>query len=171
MIYPYTTKYYEANDHTFWIAESACLKGCVGQGDTLEEAISQLNENEKEWLQTAKTLNIPIPKLVPVQMPTHSGKFTVRLSPATHADAAELAKSQGVSLTQYVNDAIVAQNAKLSTLQIADKYFDSLIEKMRILVGSTIFATSSSQSDVTAYKRVRNPGVKLDYKNKAFFAH
>ena len=169
MIYPYTTKYYEANDHTFWIAESSFLKGCVGQGKTLEEAISQLDENEKEWLETAEALNIPIPELVPMQMPTHSGKFTVRLSPSTHAEAVALAKSQGISLTQYVNDAIVAQNARLSTYQLTDKYFNAFIRRIGMLT-SSFSTTNIKQTDSTSYKRIRNPNAKLAYKT-AYMAH
>ena len=164
MIYPYTTKYYEANDHTFWMAESSCLKGCVGQGNTLEEAIKQLEENEKEWLETAKMLNIPIPELVPAQMPSHSGKFTVRLSPSTHSEAVALAKSQGVSLTQYVNDAIVSLNAKLSTLQTVDKYFTPIFQKIDKIT-SSFYTISHIQSTENSYTRERNTNFKEGYRN------
>ena len=59
---------YEANiyqicveNHTFWVAESKCLKGCVGQGESSAEAIKELEENEKEWLETAQEFGISIP--------------------------------------------------------------------------------------------------------------
>ena len=48
MLYPYTVKYYEANEHGFWIAESLTLKGCVGQGDTDSQAIKELQTNETD---------------------------------------------------------------------------------------------------------------------------
>lgn len=48
---------YEANiyqmkveEHTFWVAESKVLKGCVGQGNSSDEAIKELEENEKNGL-------------------------------------------------------------------------------------------------------------------------
>lgn len=37
------------------------LRGCVGQGATTEEAIAELEENEKVWLDTAIEYGIPIP--------------------------------------------------------------------------------------------------------------
>ena len=166
MLYPYTVKYYEANEHGFWIAESLTLKGCVGQGDTDSQAITELETNETEWLQTARELDIPIPERAPTALPKYSGKFTVRLSPATHADAAAFAKSQGISLTQYVSDAIVAQNAKLSTLQTTDKYMDKYMHafstKIKILA-NVLFSRSYNQSTASPYKRERNPTMKQDY--------
>lgn len=37
------------------------LRGCVGQGATTEEAIAELEENERVWLETAKEFGVPIP--------------------------------------------------------------------------------------------------------------
>lgn len=45
----------------FYIAMSKSLRGCVGQGVTTEEAIAELEENEKVWLDTAIEYGIPIP--------------------------------------------------------------------------------------------------------------
>lgn len=178
MLYPYTVKYYEANEHGFWIAESLTLKGCVGQGDTDSQAIKELETNETEWLQTARELDIPIPERAPTALPKYSGKFTVRLSPATHADAAAFAKSQGISLTQYVSDAIVAQNTKLATLQTTDKYIDKSIDKSidkyidkyidafstrMQLFANAFFSRSYNQSTASPYKRERNPAMKQAY--------
>lgn len=51
----------EVEGHVFWIAESKELKGCVGQGETAEKALSELKTNEEEWLDAAKMFEIPIP--------------------------------------------------------------------------------------------------------------
>ena len=107
-------------------------------------------------------MDIPIPERAPTALPKYSGKFTVRLSPATHADAVAFAKSQGISLTQYVSDAIVAQNAKLSTLQTTDKYMDVFSTKIQILA-NVLFSRSYNQSTASPYKRERNPTMKQDY--------
>ena len=58
--YPFRVFQAEVEGHIFWIAKSNCLKGCVGQGDKQEEAISELEENEKAWLETAEELGMPI---------------------------------------------------------------------------------------------------------------
>lgn len=62
MKYPYHIYPMEANGHSFWVAESLSLKGCVGQGDTPDEACSELAQNENDWLETAQELGIPIPE-------------------------------------------------------------------------------------------------------------
>jgi len=111
MLYPFQVYQSKVEQHVFWIAKSASLKGCVGQGETAAEAISELEANEQEWVATAKQVGIPIPA-VPVEAPQeYSGKLTVRIAPTVHRDAARIAKSEKVSLTQYISDAIINWNA------------------------------------------------------------
>jgi len=114
MLYPFQVYQSQVEEHKFWVAKSASLKGCVGQGDTVEEAISELEGNEQEWIVTAEEVGIPIPP-IPVEAPQeYSGKLTVRIAPMVHRDAAQIAKAERISLTQYVSDAIVNWNAQHS---------------------------------------------------------
>lgn len=62
MIYEFYTYQMDVENHIFWVAKSKVLNGCLGQGDTLSEAIAELDINEKEWLSIAKEFNIPIPE-------------------------------------------------------------------------------------------------------------
>ena len=111
MLYPFQVYQSEVEHHVFWVAKSASLKGCVGQGKTAEEAISELETNEQEWIVTAREVGIPIP-VVPVgTSQEYSGKLTVRIAPSVHRDAARIAKAEKVSLTQYISDAIVNWNS------------------------------------------------------------
>lgn len=48
----------QVDAHVFWVAKSAALKGCVGQGDSLYEAIAELESNEKEWMSAAEMYDI-----------------------------------------------------------------------------------------------------------------
>ena len=111
MLYPFQVYQNKVEDHVFWVARSACLKGCVGQGETAAEAISELETNEQEWLATAREVGIPIPAVPVEASQEYSGKLTVRIAPAVHRDAAQRAKSERISLTQYISDAIVNWNA------------------------------------------------------------
>ena len=52
----------QVGEHVFWAAESKDLKGCVGQGDTLDEALDELSINEDEWLEAAEKYGIDIPQ-------------------------------------------------------------------------------------------------------------
>lgn len=61
-LYAYRRYKMTVDSHTFWVAKSCILRGCVGQGDTISEAIDTLCDNEKEWLCAAKKNGITIPK-------------------------------------------------------------------------------------------------------------
>lgn len=63
MKYPFIAYQTQVEGHIFWVAECLTLKGCVGQGDTLESACKELEENETEWLKTAEKYNIEIPPI------------------------------------------------------------------------------------------------------------
>lgn len=111
---------YEANiyqmkveEHTFWVAESKVLKGCVGQGNSSDEAIKELEENEKEWINTARKFNIPIPPNSVKREKNYSGKITLRMSPYIHKRASEYAETLDISLNQYINDALSEYNEKI----------------------------------------------------------
>lgn len=97
-------------DHIFWVAESKVLKGCVGQGDTSEDAIRELEQNELEWLATAEEMDIPIPRPEAKTSSMPNGKFALRLSPYEYVNAGRMAHELGISLNQYFNNAIVAYN-------------------------------------------------------------
>lgn len=61
MQYHFYTYKDEVEGHTFWVAKSAVLKGCVGQGDTPDDAINELAANEAAWLEEARKFGIAIP--------------------------------------------------------------------------------------------------------------
>ena len=138
MKYPFVVYFTQVEEHQFWIAECKTLKGCVGQGDTIEEAISELETNEEEWLKTAEEYDIPIPEIPVEEQIDYSGKFTVRVSPYVHRMAAELAKKNNISLNQYVNDAIVAQNAAFSTTDYIIPKVKEVIKSLSMVIDSSL---------------------------------
>ncbi len=84
-----------------WVAEIPMLKGCMGVGDTKEEALALLEDAKKAWLEAAVSMGETIP-LASGRHPVASGKFTVRLPKTLHRDLVIDAKQEGVSLNQYV---------------------------------------------------------------------
>jgi len=113
MKYEFYTYPMVVDDHEFWVAKSKSLKGCVGQGDTVQEAISELEENENEWLESAAKYNIAIPNKTVTTEKSYSGKLALRMSPFLHEDASRRAEELGISLNQYVSDAIAHYNAAI----------------------------------------------------------
>lgn len=110
MKYNFNTEQMCVDGHTFWIAKSLSLKGCVGQGDTAQEAIDELENNELEWLDSARKYNIPIPTSVIKTEKTYSGKLSLRISPFLHEVASHQAEYLEISLNQYITDAISHYN-------------------------------------------------------------
>ncbi len=46
-----------------YVAEIPALKGCIAQGDTLDETLSELEIVENLWLETAKKSGIKYPTI------------------------------------------------------------------------------------------------------------
>jgi len=92
--------------------------GIVGDGNTVEEAIRDLEENKKlrfqEYLE--KGFKIPEPEK---DVDDFSGKFIVRMPKFLHRELALSARKNGVSLNQYVCT-LLAMNFK------SDKVAESL---------------------------------------------
>lgn len=143
MKYPFRVYQTQVDSHVFWVAESPALSGCVGQGDTLEEAVAELEGNEASWLEVAAECGIPIPEIPVENINAYSGKLTLRIAPYVHQEAAELAKKQGVSLNQYINDAVVAQNARISTAG----YLTAEVKNAARLVRELLSVSSESVSN------------------------
>lgn len=115
MFYEFNVYQMQVEDHVFWVAESRSLKGCVGQGDSADEAIKELSANEIEWINTAKEYRIAIPPKTVRKEKQFSGKVSLRFSPFVHEEASNNAGDLGISLNQYINDAIVSYNAMCKT--------------------------------------------------------
>jgi len=75
--------------------------GIVGDGDTKEEALADLAENQKERFMQylEERLEIPEPE---VGGDDYSGRFVVRLPKSLHRELALAAHKNGASLNQYV---------------------------------------------------------------------
>lgn len=146
MKYPYRVRLIqEADNEEYWVAKSESLKGCIGVGETSEEAVKELEENEIAWLETALEFGTEIPPIPLEREEEYSGKFTVRLSPFEHRRAVEQAKRQGLSLNQYVCNAIINYSAEERT---AD-YISGTVEAIAQDIGKrSLSATSYSTTTV-----------------------
>lgn len=151
MRYPFRVYQTQVEKHAFWIAESPALKGCVGQGETPEEAIKELETNEQNWLQLAEEYGIKIPEIPMEELSTYSGKLTLRVAPYVHQEASELAKKQGVSLNQYINDAIIAQNARISTAGYIVPEVRQAIRLVRELISASSKSYTKGMEDTMRY--------------------
>lgn len=80
------------------------LAGCLSQGDTVDEAVANIQEAMQLWLEVSLDHGDPIPE--PRAEEEYSGKFVVRVPRSLHRDLVEAANQDGVSLNQYINVAL-----------------------------------------------------------------
>lgn len=83
-----------------WLAEIPTLPGCMSEGETPEEAITNLDDAKKSWIETCLELGRPVPEPVTDEF---SGQLRIRIPKTLHRTLAERAKEEKVSLNQYIN--------------------------------------------------------------------
>jgi len=98
---PYTLiiQPYQDEDEFYYIGKVLELDGCMSDGDTGEEALANLREAMKGWIETKLANGFEMPE--PVAESSLSGKFTIRVPKSLHQRLTLEAKQEGVSLNQY----------------------------------------------------------------------
>lgn len=77
------------------------LPGCLSQGETINEAMENIEEARQLWMESMYEdgNEIPLPGSFEKQ---YSGKFNIRIPKSLHRKLDEMAKSEGVSLNHYL---------------------------------------------------------------------
>lgn len=78
--------------------------GCIAEGDTADEALSNLEQTALSWIRSATANGYPVAP--PVDYEGASGKIALRISRRLHQLAAERADLEGVSLNQFIGNAL-----------------------------------------------------------------
>ena len=102
-------------------AEVLEFPGCVSFGDTSQEALSSLEEAAKNWIEASLLQGQDIPE--PTGHDEYSGKIALRLPASLHRQAARIASREGVSLNQFLVNAVASKVG-------ASSYHDHLIRKL-----------------------------------------
>lgn len=76
------------------------------------------------------------------EVPQYSGRISTRIAPHIHRQAAQLAAEQGISLNQYISDAIVAMNYQLMgikrTVPVMERTMDDYRKKLNFQAEQTV---------------------------------
>ncbi len=88
-----------------WVAEVVELPGVLSQGETIEEAAEGVRNAMADWIEVMLEdgKEIPLPRDT-----SYSGRFLVRIPSSLHARLTDLAELEGVSLNQFVSNALAA---------------------------------------------------------------
>lgn len=127
---------YLENGKEQWCVEYPELPGCVGGGDTIEEAIDDAKKSKKVYLDYLMENNLDIPKPIIVKNELPSGKIALRVSRTMHKKLLMLAENDGVSLNAYINSAISEKIGKSDLYNIFEETFYNF--KKEFLINSEI---------------------------------
>jgi antitoxin HicB len=89
------------DDEGDWIARVEELRGCTAHGATQAEALAELEQAKREWIQAALEDGIDIPE-PEAEKPLPSGKWVQRVSRRLHRDLKNIAEAEGTSLNSLM---------------------------------------------------------------------
>lgn len=98
--YPFEVKQLSQEDGGGFIVTFPNLPGCMADGETIMEAISNAMDAEESWLTTAREFGDTIPVID--HQSSYSGKWVQRVPKSIHARIASLANREGVSINSLV---------------------------------------------------------------------
>jgi antitoxin HicB len=96
--YPFTVRPLSAQEGGGYLVAFPDLPGCMSDGDTIEEAISNAQDAKRDWIAAMKEAGRPIPPASVDADESYSGKWQLRAPRSLHRRLAERAKREGVSL-------------------------------------------------------------------------
>lgn len=100
------------------------LRGCRTSGRTLEEALGNIEEAKEAWMGGMLICGGHIPE--PSSSLDYSGRFVVRCSRGLHKALSQTAASEGVSLNQYIVQALGEKVGSEQTGKLYQKALDDL---------------------------------------------
>ncbi len=109
MSLPYTKVLRRDKDDNLVVARIEELPGCSAHGSTESEALANLEDNMRAWIEDCIDSGDHVPKPAEdVELP--SGKWVQRVPRSLHLKLVGLARGEGVSLNQFVT-AVLAEAA------------------------------------------------------------
>lgn len=92
----------ESSGEPEWVVKFPDLPGCIGVGDTVEEAIAMALDAKQAWIESALEDGETIPEPSDLYETDFSGKFTFRIPKTLHRQLALRAEEEGVNLNQLI---------------------------------------------------------------------
>jgi antitoxin HicB len=131
--YPLIIEWSEEDNQ--YVVTSPSLPGFSALGETQEGALAEGQIALGLFIESYKERGIPLPEWQTVQQ--YSGQTRLRLSKSLHRQAAAIAELEGVSLNQYIVDAVTSRVA-------GDQVATPIIEEMRRQFEKTQVAIASA---------------------------
>jgi predicted RNase H-like HicB family nuclease len=140
---PYARILMPESDGTF-TAEILEFPGCLAQGDTAPEALSNLEAAARGWIAAALEQGQEIP--APTTNQGFSGRVALRLPRGLHRQAVRYAERDGTSLNQFL---VTAVAARVGAEDVFDKIFQRYVKATPVVHQDVAF-NNWTQVNVTA---------------------
>jgi predicted RNase H-like HicB family nuclease len=99
--YTITLKRGESTEANYWIARVVELPHCMTHGATPEEALADIEDAKREWIESNLEDGLPVP-----EPPKYTGQYHLRMPPSLHEALTLKSESEEVSLNQYMVTAL-----------------------------------------------------------------
>lgn len=118
--------------------------GCIAEGDTAEEALRNLEETAASWMRSATANGYPVQ--APVDYEGASGKVALRISKRLHQLAAERADLEGVSLNQFIGNALANYLGQQDGMQRMATHLEKCLAQGMHAIYANIYTARREQS-------------------------
>lgn len=125
--------------------------GCYAQGETIEEAYSNLENAAESWIENALAQGHEIP--TPSSAIDYSGRIVLRLPQGIHQQASRFAERDRVSLNTYLASAVASKVGAEEFCNVLAQKFEQQI--MRTLQSACYAFYNFSNIQPTGNKTVR----------------
>lgn len=99
MALPYKIEIVPDTEEGGFVARLPELPGCITVGETMEEALANIGDAKRAWIEAAVEDGQSIPE--PSSLDDYSGQFKLRIPKSLHRSLAEHAREEGTSMNQY----------------------------------------------------------------------
>lgn len=154
---PYTLSFFKNEDGLF-SGKILEFPGCFAQGDTIDSALENLIKAAESWIEAAIDQGLIIPE--PFESQTFGGRVALRLPKSLHKQVIKLAEMDGISLNQFLVDAIAEKVGAHNlyhylSAQLSEKMASNMDVSLHQTYVQEKLTTSSTHSKFVAVKTVR----------------
>jgi len=132
--YPVQLSEQTEDGEKYWLAEILDLPGCMADGSTPGEAISDLQEAKRLWMQAEIENGHEIPE--PSQTRGFSGKILLRLPKSLHRRMSAEAQRDNVSLNQLIVNRLIGGGDSVETMRRLVEQVEQLSKEVACLRSS-----------------------------------
>lgn len=134
--YPISLYSVETNNGYEWVAKYPDILGCVGGGNTPEEALKEAKINLKVYLDLLDEDNLPYPAINNNEIYNVNGKVSLRISKDLHVKLKKYAEINDTSINQICVEAISEKIGMLNTVEKINSYIKSAIKPLDSMINS-----------------------------------